>query len=455
MYRKKILKITKQFFVIAFAINCLAACEGGDIVLREYDAIKDYRLLNYLPDKPSKPENRVNPEGIAIRNVTRYSNGSVEITLFGIIESGIPEGLMFDENPLPTPFTPPTPLEAPKHYAGRGDYYKNSSSKMYESFDLSMEEKAKHQYAVITLDGLIKKDEININIKETNDALRLYSDTYIYEHYPTNATIVIGSTESYKKNFYNYNPNYFLGVGQGQGEERGGYPFFIWNNPSSTRIVRFDVEYPDGKKEVINIDYTAVTFLDDMETPRPLEDIILYNPAQITKPGHPFSPNTNTDNDFYTNYSYPIQNDENLTAGVAYYSYTLSASPTPSPNFDSTHPLLIRPVYTPGSTKFKYKKEDFTCEIDTSIGTSPVTDFPDDYSFDWNDTDGGMELGLKTAPLPGINHAIITIRDKDLDPAFPGDDVPVIKFRNMSPGVTAEPYEPGYWIQEIVINVYF
>ncbi|GMO38609.1 MAG: hypothetical protein Ta2F_14970 [Termitinemataceae bacterium] len=296
--------------IVAFCcLTVILTCKGTDLVpVKKAEVVGGYNVFPYSPTyednynpkityKYGEENNRINPVGINIKSAYKTSDGVDHIVLRGRVKSGIPIGLIWSDS-----------KEAPEDiggYFGRGDFTESwfdttaviavpgsthpvsgdktlpaagddsfslltapdatnpIFAKRFEPKELDREWSNKAAYTAVTLSGLLN-DNKNTTITEINDALHLYNKKYREDHYPDYATFFTNDIW-YRKTIPGHNPNNFLPadtkgiIEEPDGEPRGGYMFLI-SEAANPKVATFEIEYQDGAKQTVIIDYSEVEF---------------------------------------------------------------------------------------------------------------------------------------------------------------------------------------------------
>lgn len=275
---------------IAVAISIVSLsfikCEDAEIPVKEYSVVSNYSLPPFAPDSdilgddnfPLYPygSTRVNTPGLSIAKAYRTADGVDHIVLQGTINSGIyggsaiaggtssaTSGLFWDECDVVGGGT--------FSYAGRGDFKVNTSNYPgtadaaslipIRELDFSSEWKSKGCYTAVTLSGLVGNDK-NIEIIETNAALNLWSQQYRITHYPELQTFFNKDYVYYRRYIYPDDPNLFPPNPDAPSEKsdpRGGFSFLI-SSAANPPTATFEMNYPDGTRKVVVVDYSQVQY---------------------------------------------------------------------------------------------------------------------------------------------------------------------------------------------------
>jgi hypothetical protein len=339
--------------VITAALFWTAACAPGTIPVLVTD-IDGFELPSYLPENYGTASARVNPEGLSIKHSYKTSDDVIHIVLTGKIENGIPQGLLW--NSIPSGLSPTYPPDAgtfggtiSETYVGQGDYRVGTVSSGDDpattgslsvgtggsyvvalgSPDFSSEWVMAAPYSAVVIKGLISAGATYVNVTETNDSLNLLSQAY-RDKTPSPEFSLFRTDRNgrlQKQNNYTYDPNRFKPSEMGQGIPRGGYAFLI-SKKANPQTAFFEIEYPNGKKSRIEVDYNAVELRG--ERSNVLKDVVFQSPTPV-----PNSSQTQYILDGLYDYSLP----DHVYAG------SIAASPGSIP----PEPLYLRPVYTPAN----------------------------------------------------------------------------------------------------------
>ncbi|GMO42998.1 MAG: hypothetical protein Ta2B_23390 [Termitinemataceae bacterium] len=275
----------------------LLSCRASEIPLKNAEVVDFYSLYPFSPtytDSSSRTYlygddlNRINANGLNIKAAYKTSDGVDHIVLRGKISKGIPIGLLYSGDGD----------EFTDDYEGRGDFevlwaptvstYSDyltmynalvaTGESTFEAFfgtgstpaayvlvldpvEFSAEWKNKGGFTAVTLFGMLRDDNFT-TITEINDSLNLYGANYQMSHYPDLQTF-FPAKPIYRRTIPGYNPNNFLpytgGPDEPDGEPRGGYSFLI-SEAAEPREAVFEIEYMDGSKKTVIVDYREVEF---------------------------------------------------------------------------------------------------------------------------------------------------------------------------------------------------
>jgi hypothetical protein len=340
-------KIKYIAIIFAVAILVVTGCEEGSIPVLTTDVVDEFTLPQYtLPDAGSTASifdryqtygtegTRINPENLNIKYAYRTSDDVTHIVLRGDIDNGIPEGLLWDEDPAGT-FGVPSGT-----YGGRGDFKAGTlnaatgGSAAIGSPNFSAEWVMADLYTAIVITGLIG-NEPGTKVTEINDSLNLFSADYRKPPCPDGSFFSSPNGKLQKMNSYDYNPNNFhrwpdsdqnvpKPYNSNNGAPRGGYVILI-SKKAYPQTAFFDIEYSNGTKKRVEVDYNEVQLREEI----PLTNISFQNPT----------PSYSQDIEGYTlGGTFP-----NYTATVAVSDITLAGD-------KAVNPLFLRPLYEPAMT---------------------------------------------------------------------------------------------------------
>jgi hypothetical protein len=267
--------------IITAAVFWTAACAPGTIPVLVAD-MDGFELPSYLPDYYGSSSARVNHEGLSIKHSYRTSDDVIHIVLTGKINNGIPEGLLWNSISNLSPTYPPGAgnFGWPVTDKGFGDYRIGTVSSgenpltgslsmgtdgsyvvALGSPDFSSEWVMAAPYSAVVISGLIDAGAKGVTVvTETNDSLNLFSKTYrednIHSSYADFVFRTYSNGRLQKENRYNYDPNWFMQSGI-VGADRGGYAFLI-SKKANPQTAFFEIEYQNGTKKRIEVDYGAV-----------------------------------------------------------------------------------------------------------------------------------------------------------------------------------------------------
>jgi hypothetical protein len=189
-------------------------------------------------------------------------------------------------------------------------------------------------YSAVVISGLIDTGATSVAVTETNDSLHLLSQTYRNNnpapYYSLFKTDSKGKLQ--KQNNYTYDPNRFIPWGTSgtvvPGIERGGYAFLI-SKKANPQTAFFEIEYQNGKKRRIEVDYGAVELRQEVPLDPPT-GVWFQNPTPADTPAGTYSL-TNSPN----SYEYAVTGNVNATD----IAWDGDKAPT--------KPLYLRPFYDP------------------------------------------------------------------------------------------------------------
>ncbi|MDR2660402.1 MAG: hypothetical protein LBC27_10550 [Spirochaetaceae bacterium] len=362
---KKLKRIT---IVLAAAVFVISSCEKGMIPVLITDAVEGIDLPQYTPPDSDGRASIVDPyksygaDGTRINhsemNIKYAYNSSDEVThiiLRGNVNNGIPEGLLWNES-IDGAFGVPSGT-----YGGRGDFKVGTlnalrpeatgGSVAIGSPDFSSEWMMGGFYTAVVIDGIIDNIE-GVAVTETNESLRLFSEIYRKAHYPDEATFFEVDGKMQRKNRFTYNPNDFHPwpdpdesipppYNIKSGAPRGGYYILISEKADPPTAI-LDIEYKDGSKKKIEIDYSEVELREKVA----LTDLALQSPTPATSDAGTYSL-------FYTT----LPSQENPFIGYTVYHDDNPVQPEPGVYFKDIfmnlatgnidRPLYLRPLYAP------------------------------------------------------------------------------------------------------------
>jgi hypothetical protein len=318
-----------KWLIFAIVVFTAAACEKGliPVLITDIDSIT---LPPFTPEGTGAT--RVNAEDIRIKYQYNTSDDVTHIILGGEIANGIPEGLLWNEDAAGT-FGVPVLAGT---YQGRGDFKVGTlsdktaatgGSAAIGSPNFDSEWVMGGFYTAIVVDGIVNNTR-DVAVTETNESLRLFSKTYRENFNPEQAIFSEASGKMQKKNTYSYDPNRFRSYPDfpseqemKDGAKRGGY-YILVSSKANPRAAFLEVEYANGSKKRIEIDYSGIGFREV-----PLTGLAFQNP----------SPASNS------NYTYLMTGPELSDEG--YYQYTAENVGVYVGSISIAKPLYLRPLY--------------------------------------------------------------------------------------------------------------
>ncbi|MDR0409925.1 MAG: hypothetical protein LBH18_05965 [Spirochaetaceae bacterium] len=342
-----------NFAVFGVLFFLFTGCEKGTIPVLISDAVDGVNLPQYTPlDSGSKASiverylsygtngTRINAPELNIKYAYKSSDEVTHIVLRGQIDNGIPEGLLWSSDTDPASGTYGVPSGT---YGGRGDFKIGTLSVEATGGSVAIGSLYFDPgwvmggfYTAVVLEGIVD-NTTGMTITETNESLRLFSEQYRDSRYPDDAIFSESADgKMQRKNTYIYDPNNFRpwpDPGEGvpepynnrPGAPRGGYYILISKkaNPPSAFL---KIEYADGSKKNIEIDYSEVELREKV----PLTAILFQNPSPALNPAGTYSVDTPDPGDIY-----------------AYYVTVSFNEITMQPNGTIPKPLYLRPLYEP------------------------------------------------------------------------------------------------------------
>jgi hypothetical protein len=113
------------------------------------------------------------------------------------------------------------------------------------------------------LAGLIDDTGANTVVVETNQSLHLYSEKYREDTYFDNMTFFTVEDPRSRRQAYVYDPTRFRPIDYTMnlnlGAPRGGYTFLL-SKKAEPQTATFDIQYANGKKKKVEVDYSEVMF---------------------------------------------------------------------------------------------------------------------------------------------------------------------------------------------------
>jgi hypothetical protein len=299
--------------IITATVIVVAACTPGTIPVMLTD-VEGFELPMYAPDrgipKWGDPTYRINHEGLSIKHSYRTSDDVIHIVLTGKISNGIPQGLLWNELTAGN-----YNIEDAKDfgitqtgmYEGQGDYrigvvnaYGDSNLKKDDttptstakdvvalgSPDFSSEWVMAAPYSAVVISGLVDAGATGVTVTETNDSLNLFSINYrtdrrgIFSYnYDRNGILQYQYT-------YDHDPNLFRPKSGLPLHGRGGYGLLI-SKKANPQTAFFEIDYRDGKKRLIEVDYSEVTLREEIPPYNSITppEVRFQNPTPTTAGG--------------------------------------------------------------------------------------------------------------------------------------------------------------------------
>ncbi|MDR1149184.1 MAG: hypothetical protein LBK66_11190 [Spirochaetaceae bacterium] len=387
-----------KWLIFAIVVFTAAACEKGliPVLITDIDSVS---LPPFTPRESTGTYSvygthatRVNAEDLRLKYQYNTSDDVTHIILGGEIANGIPEGLLWNEDSdIDAGGSFGVPAGA---YSGRGDFKigtlgaSTGGSAAIGSPDFDSEWVMGGFYTAVVLNGIIENTAGGVTVTETNESLRLFSKTYRDSYYQ--AIFSDASGKMQKKNTYTYNPNRFrkypdppTGQNPTDGVLRGGY-YILVSSKANPRTAFLEVEYADGSKKRIEIDYSEVDF-----RPVPLTGLALQNPSPATNNGGTYSIATDNDSPESSGLYVTYKVDEVIHAG----SISVVGSSIPKP-------LYLRPLYTPVSIDPKKTTTNMISKIYAKafdeIGNGVTLD--PKLVLAWNDPYQAINVYYKASP---------------------------------------------------------